>query len=427
MNKLNAFQYTGTLQNNVCFDGEKYRFSMSNTYYERNSDGDVEEKIRVFHFISDKKPSKKPGDNMSVVAKFDGNSDKVFDVIEFVESKQGNKNMKLTENTNESALKEFKDGLEEWIRADSGVSEEVIEILADRQLEGCWDVRTWFHEPHMLALNVKGKGGGNWDSFNRGGRAEAQEVSEDYYWNVMQQNIQVFYNGLNNSANDELGISVYSGGRSGGWWGFKIDDINNDFTDILEWNDEAVRTAFEKGAPTLFGETDEVDFFEEGEDYASGLEQEEVANLLRFTNKFVNFCNTMEGDIQATSDYWETDESNDEEFSYHFGESKAKVQESLNGMDIQVQKQKINDLCQWAIDSMEGDRDALFFGVGHDGILVKGKMLDYVYMDMYNHDEDHMADAFESMVADYNAETGNNLQCRILGHGSHQIEVRVEE
>lgn len=74
MNKLNAFQYTGTLQNNVCFDGEKYRFSMSNTYYERNSDGDVEEKIRVFHFISDKKPSKKPGDEMSVVAQFDGNN-----------------------------------------------------------------------------------------------------------------------------------------------------------------------------------------------------------------------------------------------------------------------------------------------------------------------------------------------------------------
>ena len=105
--------------------------------------------------------------------------------------------MKLKEDENttlESYFKDFYDWFYDYLVGD-GIDEDTIETLADKQLDGPWDVRTYFHEPHLLALNVKGKGAGDWGKYDLDGRASKFDADEGQYYDMLQGNIDSFFEG----------------------------------------------------------------------------------------------------------------------------------------------------------------------------------------------------------------------------------------
>jgi hypothetical protein len=337
--------------------------------------------------------------------------------------------MKLKEDENttlESYFKEFYDWFYDYLVAD-GIDEDTIETLADKQLDGPWDVRTYFHEPHLLALNVKGKGAGDWDKYDLNGRASKFDADYDQYYNMLQGNIDSFFEGWAETFKEDYGVDLYAGGRSGGWWGFKIDDIDTD-SDIFQMNKEKVRQLFDTKAPTLLlseGEEDE-DF--DIQDFAYDLASEvDASEYISFTPSFVRDCNYFYSEIIQTSDEWESQDWNDEQFE-NDKEWNGWDDEELEDYNVKkpVKEVVISDryrkeltaLCNWAIRKLGGDKAALYFNEDsyNNGILIAGNLPD-MYLSRSNADiksGEAKANAFKEVVEDYTNETGVKFDYKII-------------
>lgn len=80
-------------------------------------------------------------------------------------------------------------------------------------------------------------------------------------------------------------------------------------------------------------------------------------------------------------------------------EENTSLIESMNtklAEDVGADKAKLNKLCQWCVD-MDEDKDALFFGAGLKGFLLKGHTLE-----RYIKDYGDKSRAFFALVEDFN-------------------------
>jgi hypothetical protein len=119
-------------------------------------------------------------------------------------------------------------------------------------------------------------------------------------------------------------------------------------------------------------------------------------------------------------------------------------------------KKEINALCEWAVQDY-GDRDALFFGAGYDGYLIKGRMLDFYVDEIIDNssspDEEELEDmendgyevddndkeglqksgdikseAFSKLVDDYEDDTGVHFNYKIINpHDGEFCVIEIEE
>jgi len=229
--------------------------------------------------------------------------------------------MKLKEDL-ESEFSEFKEYFLDELFDILDV-EEVCQNNAE-QLNGTWDVRTWYLSQHMFALNVKGKGLGDYDKANKDNRLSDKGYNEEDYWRYNDENNTFFYNEWNERFQNEIGIDLAVGGRSGGWWGFYINDIEDNKSDIFEVSDEAIKNLWDTKAPTLFADAnefdDEVDYSEIGQEVADELSADEVSEIVHFKKSFIDLCNEFAESIDSTSSYMEDDTYNDEVYNNMIGD-----------------------------------------------------------------------------------------------------------
>ena len=88
-------------------------------------------------------------------------------------------------------------------------------------------------------------------------------------------------------------------------------------------------------------------------------------------------------------------------------------------MSVESYKKEINDVCEWAVNCVSnGDGDALFFGAGLKGYLVKGTLL-RMYIEM-NHGNKELA--FKDLISDYNEYTDRNFEYRYIGDAGEDTE-----
>lgn len=197
--------------------------------------------------------------------------------------------------------------------------EDILSNLEDTIDIGTWSLRTWYLESHLFALNVKGKGGGNWDSFNKDGRAESADISFESYDESNYLHNKYIFEMWDEEFQKEFGLELYSGGRSGGWWGFKPEDISSSFEYCFTIDDEKLKVLYNKYANTLFNDAaefdDDISFYEIGDEVYDEASPEELNELIRFSAPFKEKLEEFADGINKESDYMETDEYNDEEFN----------------------------------------------------------------------------------------------------------------
>lgn len=298
--------------------------------------------------------------------------------------------MNKINESQENAFNKFLEGFTESFQ-ENGIDESLLDTLSG-PLDGNWDLRTWFHETHLFALNVKYKGQIDLDRFNLNGRAEEAGIDLDsVYQRHSDFAITDFFNDWDSRFSTELGINLSAGGRSGGWWGFNAEKLCKD-EDIIQFNIPALEQYYNEHSATLFNGADEEDEdaeFQAGQDFFYECSQEELAKYIKFSNKFIELCNEFSHDVDETSKVFGSDEYADEEFASYM-ESKKSTKKRVREMDENLLA--VNALCDNAIRKMEkmynmsdGQSDilndwqnALFFSRNESGATLKGRLIQWL-------------------------------------------------
>jgi hypothetical protein len=194
----------------------------------------------------------------------------------------------------------------------SYIDEETIDNILS-SVSGRWALRSY--RDYYVVLNVKGKGFGNYDRFNFENRAEKVNKLASYdYEKMMFRHIDDFWDDLKEDFQREFGVELCSLGRYGGWWGFSADD----FVDHIVAKDSALRGIYDQRVGTLFVGTEDED---DVEDIAVDVLEDmsiDLSSLVEIEPSFKESLEAMDASITKTSDYWETDEFNDEEYNAQY-------------------------------------------------------------------------------------------------------------
>ncbi len=186
------------------------------------------------------------------------------------------------------------------------------------KLQGPWAVRTYRFGNHLLALNVKGKGFGDFEKINKGGRFSSLGYDQENYYDYNQSNNELFFKDWEEKFLDKFNLSLCVAGRSGGWWGFTTEDLKDNFNEIFQLNEENIRNIFNSKYPTLLKDVEEFDSDYDDEELADEifdeLSGEELAKLVEFKPEFITMCDEFSESVATTSDLMEGDDYNDEAF-----------------------------------------------------------------------------------------------------------------
>lgn len=179
---------------------------------------------------------------------------------------------------------------------------------AANDLPGAWKVRTAHTDPEFFGLNVKGKGFGDYDKINKDNRWEDMGVGLDEYYDVISNENEVFFMEWDREFSDGFGLELGVQGRSGGYWGFTVEDLT-DFDYVLELNKDMVQSALDRL------EANGIDLDEEyfvADTIINTLSEEELDDLIRFNPKMLKALTEFTNCIFEASDYRETDEWSDD-------------------------------------------------------------------------------------------------------------------
>lgn len=179
---------------------------------------------------------------------------------------------------------------------------------AAADLPGEWKVRTAYRDPLFFGLNVKGKGFGDYDKINRDNRWEEMGVGLDEYYDVISNENEVFFMEWDREFSDSFGLDLGVQGRSGGYWGFTIEDLT-DFDYVLELNEDVIQSVLDRL------EKDGIDLDEEysvSDTIIDSMTEDELDNLIRFNPKMLKALTDFTNCIFEASDYRETDEFSDD-------------------------------------------------------------------------------------------------------------------
>lgn len=191
----------------------------------------------------------------------------------------------------------FKDDLESYIYENMDLGDKLADKLNDIT-EGSWDNRTYHYQPDFVALNVKGKGMGDYSKVS-------DILSEDDYIAELGRSIQYFFDDWERIFKEDFGLILDVMGRSGGWWGFKADDLT-DFRYVLQLNEDKVKELYSKmEAESIDEYTDFYELFDtdDSDDFFEG-------DFFDFREDFAVMVNNFVNDVKATSDHFEGDEYN---------------------------------------------------------------------------------------------------------------------
>jgi len=196
----------------------------------------------------------------------------------------------------------FKDTLQDYVYENMDLGNRLADKL-NEVTNGKWDNRTYHYQPDFVALNVKGKGTGDYSKVS-------DTISEDDYYQLIERNISMFFNNWETVFKEEFGLTLDVTGRSGGWWGFKADDLT-DFNYVLQLKEDKVKELYSKMNTESVEESiynvfdsDEIDYF---------FEQD----FFDFREEFVTTVNNFVEDINSASEDWESDEWNNEIKSFY--------------------------------------------------------------------------------------------------------------
>lgn len=193
----------------------------------------------------------------------------------------------------------------------SYIDEETIDNILS-SVSGRWALRSY--RDYYVVLNVKGKGWGNFELYNKDNRAPDVKAAEHNYENNLQYYRDGFYQDWRETFRDEFGVELYIMGRMGGWWGFKEDD----FIDRLTIDSDKLRRVFEEKYSTLFAGTEDSD---DEEDVAVEVLEDDSINLaeiIKIDPEFKSYMEDFAASVDKTSDYWESKEFNDEQYKIDF-------------------------------------------------------------------------------------------------------------
>ena len=147
---------------------------------------------------------------------------------------------------------------------------------------------------------IKGKGMGDYSKVS-------DILSEEDYMAELGRHIQYFFDDWERIFREDFGLTLDVMGRSGGWWGFKADDLT-DFRYVLQLKEDKVKELYSQMDAESIDEytdfyelfdTDESDAFFEGD-------------FFDFREEFVEKVNEFVNDVKATSDHFEGDDYNNE-------------------------------------------------------------------------------------------------------------------
>lgn len=186
------------------------------------------------------------------------------------------------------------------------INGDTLEVLVHRHLSSAnWVVYGNERRRNLIALKVKGYGLGDFNKFNKDGRAEG---FEDGYYSEIQNSVEDFYNAWNENFKAKFNIPLEVAGRSSGYWGVDVMDYKN-FYDIFTINKGAIIELFNKMKAANDYEESAWDL---GYDACLNLEYgEDVANYIDFNPNFISFLKEFEKSVKETSAEWETQEWND--------------------------------------------------------------------------------------------------------------------
>ena len=185
--------------------------------------------------------------------------------------------------------------------------------LIEKQLSDKWEGYSDDRQD-LLTLNVKGYGLGDWNLFNKNGRAEAKNITlEEYAQLIREIDTDFFYN-WDATFKKNFGIDLYSAGRSNGHWGFKVKDILSSYK-ILELNTIEVKKLFDK----ITKNASEDDLLYPGDLAYAAMDlvdyDKDITKYLKFSDNFVDMLEKFENDLVKTSKNMASKEFNDELFS----------------------------------------------------------------------------------------------------------------
>lgn len=179
---------------------------------------------------------------------------------------------------------------------------------AAADLPGEWKVRTAHRDPLFFGLNVKGKGFGDYNKFNKDNRWEEMGVGIDEYYDVIYDETRIYFKEWERWFSDNFGLDLNVQGRSGGYWGFTIEDLT-DFDYVLELNEDVVQSVLDR-----LGK-DGIDLDEEysvSVTIIDSMNEDELDNLIRFNPKMLKALTQFTNCLFEASDYRETDEYSDD-------------------------------------------------------------------------------------------------------------------
>ena len=230
------------------------------------------------------------------------------------------------ESTPEVEYDEFKEMFIEQVFADGLLADLKRQVIA-YLIKKAGMSNSWCgyvdRDQTLLALNVKYKGQGDWDKFNKDGRAEKIDWDVEDYWDLIQDNVRVFHDDWAAKFKAKYGVELYVAGRSSGYWGIDANEfLYRGDEDYIEIDDAALKGLYDKLLPKVdFSDVDS-DHVYDMVDAAMGelagdhgwTDSTKVVQYFKFTDEFAAFCNEFEKSVNAESAYWESAEFNDDEF-----------------------------------------------------------------------------------------------------------------
>jgi hypothetical protein len=190
-------------------------------------------------------------------------------------------------------LEEFETALQRYIFENVDLDEFFEDEF--RKLEGNWSLRTYHHENIKIGINVKYYGYENYEKI----KELFPTITDDIYFDLMQCEIEGFFDLWKEWFKNEFGINLLCFGRSGGYFGFEINDLS-DFGYILQLNSGKLRELFDR----LIVDDDYYEILYNTHDEII----DDIFNCLELQDKFMNMLNDFITDIFFTREYWKSDD-----------------------------------------------------------------------------------------------------------------------
>lgn len=121
-------------------------------------------------------------------------------------------------------LEIFKEEILYRIYDNNRLNFDILKYFVDTKLSNRWESYD-SDNGIMLSLNVKGYGNGNWREFNKNNRAVDIGINFEIYDSKIHDLNMNFFNQWDKIFQRRFGIDLYAEGRSGGHWGFMLNDL----------------------------------------------------------------------------------------------------------------------------------------------------------------------------------------------------------